>query len=218
MGIEEVIEPGGLFPICASPAEALSLEGLLWDRGNHPSFKATRGDEAQPPGLALLREYHDKKYASRYTSWEAAKAAHGELVISPLGTISKEKEDGTIKDRIIQDLRRGGATSWPTSLRGSYCPGPRTTVGTYTICGGSSQNARSPRTQLYGALSLTSKTPLCQSGHWRLSNGIQRHKWMTRTRPPGCSFTFGIPWGSVVRRSPWYMPGRRPSRQEPRRP
>ena len=29
--------------------------------------------------------------------------------MSPLGTISKPKPDGSIKDRIIQDLRRGGA-------------------------------------------------------------------------------------------------------------
>ena len=29
MGIEEQIQPGGLFPRCDSPAEASSLEGLL---------------------------------------------------------------------------------------------------------------------------------------------------------------------------------------------
>ena len=34
---------------------------------------------------------------------------HGQLVLSPLGTISKPKPDGSIKNRIIQDLRRGGA-------------------------------------------------------------------------------------------------------------
>ena len=35
---------------------------------------------------------------------------HGSILISPLGNLSKEKPDGSITHRIIQDLRRGGAS------------------------------------------------------------------------------------------------------------
>ena len=108
-GIVKSITPGGLFPLCHSPAEASSLEGLMWGKGNHPSFNVVR-EEGQPsPGVKILRDYFKSGYAHRYTSVEAATAIHGELVLSPLGTLSKPKPDGTIKDRIIQDLRRGGA-------------------------------------------------------------------------------------------------------------
>lgn len=57
----------------------------------------------------MLAGYFDKGYASRYTSIEEAEKVHGELLISPLGNIAKTKPDGSIKHRIIQDLRRGGA-------------------------------------------------------------------------------------------------------------
>ena len=106
MGIEEAILPGGLFPLCSSPVEASTLEGLLWQKGNQPSFMVASSEGGKPPGLALLKEYFGKGYASRYTSVEAARAKHGELIISPLGTITKVKPDGSVKDRIIQDLTR----------------------------------------------------------------------------------------------------------------
>ena len=38
-----------------------------------------------------------------------AERRHGKLIISPLGNLSKIKPDGSLKHRIIQDLRRGGA-------------------------------------------------------------------------------------------------------------
>ena len=124
MGILHPITPGGLFPVCESPAEALTLEGLLWQKGNHPSFGIKDVDDGEPPGLALLREYYRKGFASRYTSLVEARAEHGDLVISPLGTITKTKADGSLKHRIIQDLRRGGANLLASHFERIVLPRP----------------------------------------------------------------------------------------------
>ena len=52
-------------------------------------------------------------YAARYSSFFEAERAHGKLIISPLGNLIKTKSDGSLKHRIIQDLRAGGANALP---------------------------------------------------------------------------------------------------------
>ena len=96
------ITPGGLIPLCPAPADAELLDENFWAKGNHPSFGLTHGDDPEPPGLAI-------GYAARYSSMFEAERQHGKLIISPLGNLSKSKPDGSLKHRIIQDLRRGGA-------------------------------------------------------------------------------------------------------------
>jgi hypothetical protein len=95
MGFTETITPGGLFPLCASPAEADTLDGMLWEGGNHGSFEEVYGNDKLPPGIETLRGYYKKGFASRYTSRTEAASAHGELVVSPLGNVAKLKDDGT---------------------------------------------------------------------------------------------------------------------------
>ena len=109
MGILKPITPGGLFPLCPSPAEADALDGNLWAKGNHPSFGLMYSGDEEPPGLGVLKGYHTKGYAARYSTLFEAERQHGKLLISPLGNLTKEKDDGSLKHRIIQDLRRGGA-------------------------------------------------------------------------------------------------------------
>ena len=79
MGILKPIAPGELFPICPSPAEADSLDGNHWAKGNHPSFGLTHGDDSTPPGLGVLSGYHDKGYAARYSSLFEAERVHGKI-------------------------------------------------------------------------------------------------------------------------------------------
>ena len=105
MGFSQPIPPGGLFPLHSSPAEAASLEGLLWKSGNHPSFSVEHEGEAKPPGLNILKGYYDKGYAARYTEERSAIEQHGELLYAPLGTLTKLKA-GKLKHRILQDLRQ----------------------------------------------------------------------------------------------------------------
>ena len=109
MGILEPITPGNLFPICPSPAEADALDGTLWTKGNHPSFGTPYGEDNAVPGLEVLDGYYTKGYAARYSSMFEAEKIHGDILISPLGNLTKNKPDGSLKHRIIQDLRRGGA-------------------------------------------------------------------------------------------------------------
>ena len=48
-----------------------------------------------------------------WTCWHGitkkAECSHGKLVISPLGNLTKTKPDGSLKHRIMQDLKAGGA-------------------------------------------------------------------------------------------------------------
>ena len=88
MGITESIRPGGLFPYCPSPAEADSLDGLVWSKGNHPSFGLKYEGDDEPPGLKVLAGYYGKGYASRYSSIFEAERKHGSILISPLGNLS----------------------------------------------------------------------------------------------------------------------------------
>ena len=105
MAFELPIPPGGLFPTSHSPAEATSLEGLMWNKGNHPSFKTPDDSDGKPPGLALLNGYHEKGYVKRYSRRQDAETVHGELILAPLGTLTKTKADGKKKHRVLQDLR-----------------------------------------------------------------------------------------------------------------
>lgn len=109
MWILEPITPGGLFRMWPAPAEADLLDNNFWTKGNHPSFGLTHGDDPEPPGLAILAGYYEKGYAARYSSMLDAERQHRKLILSPLGNLSKPKPDGSLKHRIVQDLRRGGA-------------------------------------------------------------------------------------------------------------
>ena len=93
MGFTETITPGGLFPLGSSPAEADTLDGLLWEGGNHGSFEEVYEGSSVPPGIGTLHGYFEKGYASRYPSRAAAIAVHGDIVVSPLGNVAKLKAD-----------------------------------------------------------------------------------------------------------------------------
>lgn len=70
---------------------------------NHPSFTKTRDGDV-PPGVALLTEQVDSGFAYLFESLDQARGVLGAKVHpAPLGNIEKIKEDGTVKDRLIQD-------------------------------------------------------------------------------------------------------------------
>ena len=108
MGLAEPIAPGGLFPEQAESPD-IGMEELAaaerWDR-NHPSFSEKFGRD-RPPGMDLLEEYLEEGFAELYEDIEMAERALGtKLHPAPLGTIGKEKPDGSWKFRVIQDQRR----------------------------------------------------------------------------------------------------------------
>ena len=105
MGLAKDIEVGGHFPKVDLDAELSVAELDLREPclENHPSFMKKRGDE-DPPGIALLEEQVNAGFAYLFKDMAQAMEVLGDKVHpAPLGNIEKIKDDGSIKDRLIQD-------------------------------------------------------------------------------------------------------------------
>ena len=113
MGIEKPIAAGGLFPPADTTPDQSpeDLDGLERWEANHPSFE-WGCDAASSPGKALLEEHLNAGFGELFTDLSAAEAQlGGKLHPAPLGSISKTKEDGSVKHRLIQDQRRNGVNA-----------------------------------------------------------------------------------------------------------
>ena len=88
----------------ASRVEGIVLEDRIGDLTNYRSF-VQEVDKAQP----LLDEMLDKGRAQLCRSWEEVVAEVGDKArLTKVGCLVKEKEDGTVKSRLIFDGRRSG--------------------------------------------------------------------------------------------------------------
>ena len=104
MGIRVPIVAGGLFPLKPVDAE-ISPEQIFEEAflGNHPSFAAA-GDAA--PGFGVIQGHLDAGFGELFRDRAAAERHFGERVApAPLGCISKPKADGSMKHRVIMDLK-----------------------------------------------------------------------------------------------------------------
>ena len=107
MGLNRRIDASGLLPL-VEEAPLLTVEAL--DRlprsaKNHPSFTELHGLE-RPPGVDQIQSQVDAGFAAIYESQEEAERHLGGLTHpTPLGTVTKVKPDGSLKHRVIQDLR-----------------------------------------------------------------------------------------------------------------
>ena len=112
MGILREIQPCGLLPLKRSPAEATPQSVLLRSRKrNHASFRELHGEE-RAPGLKVLEDHVMKGFGVLFTDRDAAEDWLGSATASaPLGNVRKEKDDGTVKDRLISDMRANGVNS-----------------------------------------------------------------------------------------------------------
>ena len=84
----------------APPTDILSL---LPAGSNYRSF-----EEAREHALPELERVVSKGYARRYASWDALAAELGPVAVSKLACIVKTRTDGSIKARVVTDLRRSG--------------------------------------------------------------------------------------------------------------
>ena len=191
MGITAPITPGGLFPLCPAPAEADFLDASFWTKGNRPSFGLTHGKDPEPPGLAILAGYYEKGYAESYSSMAEAELRHGTLIISPLGTLSKFKPDGSLKHRIIQDLRTGGSNLLASMLERIVLPRPSDHGWELYSLWKSWRKAYFHQTAAYGALLLTSRTRSCPRERGATSNGSLQLRWKRRIPPQVATSTSG---------------------------
>ena len=105
MGLTRPIRPGGHFPQVEETPDLTvdDLDKYEPKAENHPSFTKARGDEGLP-GLKLLSEQIEAGYCYLFESMEhACEMLGGKVHPAPLGNVEKLKEDGTWKDRVIQD-------------------------------------------------------------------------------------------------------------------
>ena len=112
VGIREEIKPAGLLPLI-SESPSITPEQLQ-DRAqwkhNHPSFDTPEGESF--PAHLLLNELVDQGFAYIFTDASAAAEFLGTSPVpSPMGDVVKIKPDGSIKHRLIQDLRASAVNS-----------------------------------------------------------------------------------------------------------
>ena len=86
----------------------LARRTYMVEKGNRPSIGTTYSEDNAVSGL-VLEGYYTKGYAARYGSMFEAEKKHGGILVSPLGNLTNNKPDGTLKHRIMVDLRRRGA-------------------------------------------------------------------------------------------------------------
>ena len=113
MGLSATIDPGGLFPLQhGEPENTLQdLEVSSVREGNHPSFREMHGQETSP-GLTLVQEHVDNGFGLLLRDKKHAEELCGARVFpAPLGNTTKPKGDGSLKHRLIQDLRRNGVNA-----------------------------------------------------------------------------------------------------------
>ena len=105
-GIAKEIAPGGLLPLI-SEHTTLSQEDLLEKAAfdvNHGSFREVV--DGNQPAMVELQSLVDEGFARICRdSSDAADLLGQQPVITPLGNVSKIKEDGSRKDRLIQDFK-----------------------------------------------------------------------------------------------------------------
>ena len=166
MGISQPIESsGGLFPEQASEA-ALSPDDVFDSEvlGNHPSFGGW--EEERSPGYEVVTAHVDQGFGLLFESRHAAEQYVGSPIApAPLGCISKRKDDGSTKHRVIMDLktqfgqrclRRSGAPG--PSDRLSPCVGPGGAGGPTELRRG--QRPPQPRPRLPGRIHGHPSTPV----------------------------------------------------------
>ena len=112
MGLSQAIAAGGLFPAVDEEPESTLQDLEFADRwsSNHPSF--AEKSEQESPGAKLIREHVDEGFGELFlTATEAERQLGASVFPAPMGTISKQKEDGSYKHRVVQDQRRNGVNA-----------------------------------------------------------------------------------------------------------
>ena len=115
VGIGVPIKPSGLLPLISESASTSisALQDRVQWTHNHPSFDVPEGE--RQPGHLLLEQLVNDGHALVFDS--EASAAHWlgvRPVPSPLGDVVRIKPDGSVKHRLIQDLKASAVNSAST--------------------------------------------------------------------------------------------------------
>ena len=107
MGVNRPIVPTGVFPeVDPTDRRHTGVEELLSEipaGGNYKSFEEAR-QYAQPELERIIKE----GYATRLGKWRKVLGKFGKVAVSKLACIIKVKKEGSVKARLVIDLRRSG--------------------------------------------------------------------------------------------------------------
>ena len=117
----------GHFPLngdCSTLAPH-DLEPLTDSDVNHGSFSTVHGDDQEAAGLALVRRAVDAGFGELYADRATAEQTlGGQVYPAPMGTVTKTRADGSLKHRLIQDLRANAVNSAVTLPERLVLPRP----------------------------------------------------------------------------------------------
>ena len=127
MGLARPIAVGGHFPLLTDPPASTTdqLTPLTDHDVNHPSFMVVHGSDTEAAGVALVRAAVEAGFGELFVDRASASRALGGTVFpAPLGTVTKSRADGTLKHRLIQDLRLNKVNSAVTLPERLVLPRP----------------------------------------------------------------------------------------------
>ena len=108
LGINRPVLSAGVFPLI--PDESISFEyvtGLARSPTGWENYRSA--DEDTPTATSLLERMVDQDWAESYSQWDDVTRALGEgVVLNKLALLSETKSDGSVKRRLVWDLRRSG--------------------------------------------------------------------------------------------------------------
>ena len=112
LGILQPVPPSGIFPPvpAADPQRDLGDITTMFDGFTN----YTSAEDEPETRLSLLRKMTDRGWAEEFSGLQAARDFLGspDLVFNRLALITKERADGTLKHRLVWDLRRSGVNEF----------------------------------------------------------------------------------------------------------
>ena len=109
LGINREVSRRGIFPpVPDQPVDSGYLSKLVLGPSGWINYRSAENEPELT--LSLLDAMVDKQWADKFCTWPQVEKALGteEIVMNRLALISKLKPDGTLKHRLVWDLRRSG--------------------------------------------------------------------------------------------------------------
>ena len=108
LGINRPVLSSGVFPtVPDEPVSPDYVTGLARSPAGWENYRSA--DEDAPTATSLLEHMVAQDWAESYTQWDdVARALGVGVVLNKLALLSKTKSDGSVKHRLVWDLRRSG--------------------------------------------------------------------------------------------------------------
>ncbi len=108
LGIDRPVLSAGIFPpVPDEPVSSEYVAGLARIPTGWENYRSADDDSAT--ATTLLERMVDQDWAEAYSHWDEVTRSLGDgVVLNKLAVLSKTKSDGTVKHRLVWDLRRSG--------------------------------------------------------------------------------------------------------------